>query len=384
MPRASTSPLRLLAVDDEPEIGRLVAIVASRAGFEVRTVDNPGAFREQLAAWRPTHVLVDLQMPDADGVELLREVGGLPHGPRVMILSGVEPRVLAAARRWAVESGLDVAAVMGKPVRLHELRAVLEEVAGSKVEIGVETLAEALDGDQLFLQYQPKVRAVDHRMVGVEALVRWRHPVRGLVPPDDFIPIAEQSGLIADLTDWIARTAIGQAGAWRAMGLDLDVALNLSAASLHDLALPDRLEAMCRDEGVEPATIVIEITESAAMSDARAALEILTRLRIKSFGLSIDDFGVGYSSMRELRRMPFSELKLDASFLEDGLDKADDAAIVGAIVALGHGLGLTVVAEGIEDAATLAHVRELGCDLLQGYHLGRPMEAAAIEARARA
>ncbi len=239
-------------------------------------------------------------------------------------------------------------------------------------------LRQAIAADQLLLHYQPKVDLATGRLVGVETLVRWQHPRHGLIPPDQFIPLAEHTGLIKPLTHWVLTTALWQTRAWQDQGLLLHVAVNLSARLLHDPAVVDTIVDALRTAGVEPRWLEIEITESAVMVDPAGALAILTRLHALGIRLAIDDFGTGYSSLSYLKRLPVDEIKIDKSFVLEMSRNGDDAAIARSIIDLGHNLGLGVVAEGVEDDATWGHLATLGCDVAQGYHISRPVPAAEL------
>lgn len=242
---------------------------------------------------------------------------------------------------------------------------------------GARELARAIEQDQLVLAFQPKIALGTGTTVGTEVLVRWNHPDRGLVPPGQFIPLAEESGLIDPLTRWVVRAALGQWRRWEEAGLRLPIAVNVSAASLGRMELPDEFERLCREADVPAAFVVVELTETATQS-VITLLDTLTRLRLKDFGLSIDDFGTGYSSLVQLQQLPFGEMKIDRSFVGDVLTSQDSQVICRTIIDLGHNLGLTVVAEGVESAAAQDLLTRMGCDAAQGYHIARPMEGAAV------
>jgi diguanylate cyclase len=237
----------------------------------------------------------------------------------------------------------------------------------------VAALRDAIESDQLVLHYQPKLRPADGTVIGVEALVRWRHPQRGLIPPADFIPIAERTGLYRPLTHWVLGQALRQAAAWRAQGRVLSVAVNLSARSLLDPELPQTVAALLREHDVEPARLELEITETTLMADADRAQELLAALRELGVRISLDDFGVGYSSLAYLKHLPVDAIKIDRSFVLAMDEDAADAAVVRSTIALAHNLGLTAVAEGVECEAALRQLAELGCDLAQGFHMSRPL-----------
>ena len=241
-------------------------------------------------------------------------------------------------------------------------------------------LEAALAADQLFLEYQPKLDCRLGLITGAEALVRWNHPTQGIIPPDQFIALAEETGLIRGVTDWAIATAAAQVARWRAdhLNLEVAVAVNFSARDLEDLDLPERLEQHCRNAAIDPAFLTLELTETSAMRAAVQMMDVLTRLRLKGFKLSIDDFGTGYSSLIQLQKMPFSEVKVDLSFVTQMMSNAGCRVIVEVIIDLARKLGLKSVAEGVEDDATLKCLVEMGCDMAQGYYLSRPIAAERI------
>jgi EAL domain-containing protein (putative c-di-GMP-specific phosphodiesterase class I) len=234
-------------------------------------------------------------------------------------------------------------------------------------------LRRAIEADQLVLHYQPKVDLKTRAVVGAEALVRWRHPKRGMVPPDQFIPLAEQGGLIKPLTRWVLDHALSQCEAWTRERPKIPVAVNLSARNLHDPQLVELVASLLASRGVAPELLQLELTESAVMTDPVRAGEILSVLGASGVGISIDDFGTGYTSLAYLRRLPVSELKIDKSFVMGMAHGDEDTAIVRSTNDLGHNLGLSVVAEGVEDESTLDLLGSFGCDAAQGFYMGRPM-----------
>jgi diguanylate cyclase (GGDEF)-like protein len=236
-------------------------------------------------------------------------------------------------------------------------------------------LRVAIAQNELLLHYQPVIRLKSATVCGAEALVRWLHPERGMVPPDEFIGPAERTGLIHPLAAWVVQAAMQQAAAWRAIGLELPISVNLSARNLLDPTLPDRIKTLIRDHGVAPAGIAIEITESAIMTDTARAEEILLKLHDIGIKISIDDFGVGYSSLSYLRRLPVDRLKVDRSFVVNMTQNASDAMIVRSTIELAHNLGLEVVAEGVETEAQYDRLAEWGCDAAQGYFMSRALPA---------
>ncbi len=239
-------------------------------------------------------------------------------------------------------------------------------------------LRYAIEHNELTLFYQPKIHMPTRRVTGVEALVRWKHPHRGIIPPNEFIPLAERSGLIRPLTHWVLSAAVDQARAWERAGLQLCVAVNLSARNLLDAQLPDYLLELLSRTGAPADRLELEITESTIMADPARALEVLTRLHGMGIPLAIDDFGTGYSSLGYLKRLPVSAVKIDKSFVKNMETDDNDAVIVRSTVELAHNLGLQVVAEGVETSYLWERLAALGCDAAQGYYVSQPMPADAL------
>jgi diguanylate cyclase (GGDEF)-like protein len=240
-------------------------------------------------------------------------------------------------------------------------------------------LRHALQADEIVLHYQPKLTLPAGELIGVEALARWLHPTRGLLSPAEFIPAAENTGLIVPLTLHVLDLSLGQMHRWRAAGQDFSVAVNVSPRCLAHPDLTANVISLLLKHDVPPRQLKLEITENTLAHDPQKALATLTSLHNAGIHISIDDFGTGYSSMRYLKRLPVSELKVDRSFVSSMIADADDAVLVRSVIELGHNLGLTVVAEGVEDQATLDELTKAGCDIAQGFHLGRPMADGAFD-----
>jgi EAL domain-containing protein (putative c-di-GMP-specific phosphodiesterase class I)/ActR/RegA family two-component response regulator len=380
---------RLLVLDDDPVMREIIAVLGERQGFESRMVATALDFFAELARWQPTHISLDLVMPLQDGIEVLRELANRGCQAAIIIISSMEQKVLDSARRVAVERGLNICGVLTKPFKHESLRELLGVAQPSPAHArrapayadgllaSPQVVAEALREDQFVLHFQPKVRLTDGEVVGVEALVRWEHPLLGLVPPDRFITELERNGAINQLTQRVIERGL----AWFATsGLctRASLAMNLSALDLGQLALADALYARCAAHAIETERVVLELTESSAMQHPETALATLTRLRIKGFGLAIDDFGTGYSSMVQLARMPFSSMKVDKSFVMSMTASAESRKIVASIISLGHALGLNIVAEGVDSVAVARLLHELGCDTAQGYLVSKPLDAASM------
>ena len=243
----------------------------------------------------------------------------------------------------------------------------------------VQDLRNGIAAGQIELHYQPKIRLSDNRVVGVEALARWNHPEQGLIAPDSFIPLAEHTGLIRPLTLAVLEQAIDQCAAWRSRGIELGMAVNLSPRNLVDHELPHQIKRLLEEGGVPTTSLELELTEDTIMADPKRARDVLARLDAMGIWLAIDDFGTGYSSLAYLKQLPVTTLKVDRSFVTDMDSRDDDAVIVRSTIALGRNLGLRVVAEGVETEDVMNELRQLGCDVVQGYHVSRPVPAAEFE-----
>jgi EAL domain-containing protein (putative c-di-GMP-specific phosphodiesterase class I) len=369
---------RLLVVDDEPSIGRLVKRVAESVGFEVVATEDPVVFGKTARQWHPSVIMLDLSIPGTDGIQLLRGLAADKCTAHIVLMSGADGKVLEVAQQLGRERGLNMGKLLPKPMRIETLRELLREFKPVPKSLLAADLADAIAAGQLFLEYQPKLDCRLGRITAVEALVRWRHPTHGVVRPDQFIALAEESDLIHRLTDWVVATAAKQAAAWQSEGVDLQVAVNISAKDIEDIELPERLDRYCQNAGVDPALMMLELTETGAMREAVQMMDVLTRLRLKGFRLSIDDFGVGYSSLVQLQKMPFSEVKVDSSFVMKMMSNDGCKVIVEIIIDLARKLGLKSVAEGVEEEAALKSLFDMGCDMAQGYYLSRPIAADRI------
>lgn len=398
-----TSSQSVLAVDDEPFQLKLLARQLGNLGLtDVHTCQQARAaldiVNQDPQRWDV--ICCDLQMPDMDGVEFVRHLGQSSFRGGVVLISGEDRRILHTAERLAQSHALRVLGALRKPVTPEQLREVLEAAltpgpvraaapaappAAAKAvrSYSAAELTHAIDADELVNHYQPKVDFATGHVVGVETLVRWMHPRDGMIYPDRFVGVAEDHGLIDRLTHVVLaglHGALKQARAWQDAGMPLQVSVNVSMDNLTDYAFPEYVARELAEAGVAPSLLILEVTESRMMRDPLAALDILTRLRLKRIGVSIDDFGTGHSSLTQLRDAPFDELKIDRSFVHGACRDESMRAILLPTLDMARQLGIKTVAEGVEDADDWHYIRSLGCDLAQGYYVARPMSAAELPA----
>lgn len=383
---------KVLAIDDDRLVGAMLVSHATAAGFEARVTVDPVEFMEWERTWRPDFVVVDLVMGKVDGLAVLKMLADAHSPAAVVIASGMGAKVLESARQFAAANGLAYGGVLAKPFRRADVIAVL--AAGANVPEQRDTsdslldewdheqfeqeLRGACESDQLWVAMQPKIRCADGSVAGYEALVRWDHPTAGTIPPIAFIPRAESVRLASLVTDAVAAKALAWFSAARPDTTER-LSINISATELSDSNLDTRLLTIAQATGVKPQRIVLELTETSAMADGTSSLETLTRLRLEGFQLSIDDFGTGYSSMAQLSSMPFTEVKIDRSFvLHLGTSAASDV-MVRSMLGLSKGLGLECTAEGVEDQLALDKLRDMGCEFAQGYHIARPMPFGELD-----
>jgi len=371
-------------------------IVTMLRAIGIRHIREAANGREALAmlaadgdAFPPDVILCDLEMPEVDGIEFLRTVAErkLAHG--VVIISGREPEILTSVETMLRAQGLAVLGRLGKPVSPQDLWRVLSSDPGAAVPpaqgraIDAAELQRAIDAREFQCEFQPKVRLDTGWSVGVEALARWRPPGEAPIGPSAFVPAMIRAGLIGPLTEQMLDAACGALNAWDRLGLTLTAAVNVSMSLLADLGTADRFDAQVRRHGVDPRRITFEVTETEVMSDVAAVLTVLARLRLKGFHLAIDDFGTGYASLAQLNTIPFTELKIDQTFVHNCGQSSRLRNIVRSSIELARRLGIRTVAEGVESREEWDFLRLAGCDEGQGHYIARPMPEAEIPAFAR-
>lgn len=381
---------QILVVDDDEDIGEFISTVAQSMNFRCTVTTNAWDFLLVLdqAGDDVALIFLDLMMPEMDGIELLRLLERRQCRADIILISGVSKRVLETATELAHTLGLAVAGHLQKPFRLAEVEALLcqqpsliapAHAAGSaQPEIRDQDLCGALEREEFVVYYQPQIELQDDRVAGVEALVRWQHPQLGLVGPDAFIVRLERLGKIDELGMLVANRALADLNQLGQQYGALELSLNVSPLTLHNLKFPDQLVAMAQHHRVSPSKLTVEITESGLIRELSTALDILTRLRMKNVNLSIDDFGTGYAMMQQLQHIPATELKIDKSFVNEMLCNDTARIIVQKTIEMGHALGMSVIAEGVETAEQLAFLRLNQCDRSQGYLHSRPLPLSAL------
>ena len=389
MQKSEVPPFRAMILEDhdfQRKIGKHVLKVCGAT--EILEAANGGDAIALLEGRdQAVDILVcDLNMPGMDGLEFLRHIGTRKSASSVILASGMDAAILRAAEMMARSYGVHIIGVIEKPLAESKLLPLVlrhfgQSLIAPRVKIDLMPLDEIKAGiaaRQFEPFFQPKVYMNTCALAGVEALMRWRHPERGLIPPGAFIPVMEANDLISDMTFVMIEAALACSSIWRSQGLETPVAVNLSVDSLKDTTLPDKLIEMVAAVGLDADSLIIEVTETVAMTDLGHSLETLARLRMKGFGLSIDDYGTGFSSMQQLTRVPFSELKIDQVFVTGAAKQEVLQALLGTSVTMAKQLKLKSVAEGVETDLDWETVARLGCDVAQGYFIGRPMPCAEL------
>ena len=383
---AAASNLVALVVEDDGFQRRTVArMLRSLGASEVREArDGKEGLASMLGPAQVDLVICDLDMPEMDGMEFLRHLGRANSAASVVISSAKDRSLAVSVEKMALAYGVRLLGLMEKPVTLagladmmarrgatvpHLKRLSIDDPSYSRKEI-----LHGVHNGQIVPFYQPKVALASGRVLGMEALARWHHPDHGLVAPGSFISVLELSGDIDELTLMILKDAAGACFRMHECGLPLTVSVNLSLASLTDTTMAERITQVVRTVGLDPRFMIFEITETAAMTQIAPALENLARLRMRGFGLAVDDFGTGFATLEQLMRVPFTELKIDQTFVTGCAANAASGIIVESSVEMAHKLGIATVAEGVESLSDWNLVKAARCDVAQGYFVARPMD----------
>ena len=387
----SWSQLQVMVVEDHGFQRRIALRLLAELGVE-RTLEGADGLHAldvlRKQPQPPDVVLVDLDMPGMDGIECIGHIAQERLARAVVVVSALDPALLNTVQTMARAYGLRVLGSVEKPLTRDKLETVLgrfgehagEEQDDGVADFSVQALAEALRNGEIVPWFQPQVEFANGKVVGVEALARWERADGSVVRPHLFVPVLEREGLAIPLTDRMLDAACRWKQSWDLAGNRLKLSVNVSAAALADPSAADRYQSIVEQHAIEPEDVILEITESSVMADAARGLGLLARLRLKGFGLSIDDFGTGYSSLAQLSQIPFTELKIDQGFVFGAHAQPRKRAVVEASLDLARKLGLTAVAEGVEDIEDWQMLAELGCDVAQGWLIGRPVPGSELPA----
>lgn len=384
--------LRILVIEDHSFQRKVVVHMLNSLGVrEVMQANNGKQALELLDTKQVTEldiIFCDLDMPEMDGMEFLRHLSERQPGMSVVIMSGMDGALITSVEKMAMSYGLRLLGAVEKPSSLEHIGKLLKRhlmlmkrkarTTATPVSFTLEEVLQALKEDQFEPYMQPKVGLKSGRIVGAEALARWIHPKYGVIAPYAFIPLLEQSGNMDEFTFVMLKKAANMSRQLYERGHAISLSVNLSLSSLSDTKLADKITQMVRDAGVDPHHITLEVTESAAMTNVAEALENLARLRMRGFGLSIDDYGTGFSSMQQLTRVPFTELKIDKSFVSDCNTNHSLRVIVESSIEMARRLNVKSVAEGVEKQEEWDMLKEMSCDVAQGYLIAKPMDCEAF------
>ncbi len=380
--------LTVLVVEDDDFQRRTMArMLRSLGALQVMEArDGKQALAALLPPARVDVVVCDLDMPEMDGMEFLRHLGQTQNTASVIISSAQERSLLLSVEKMARAYSVRLLGAIEKPITrqaLQELIAGYEpwieaRAAGDVASLSLTQILHGMQEKQFEPFFQPKVEMATGRIIGAEVLARWRHPLYGIVGPQVFISQLEESGNIDELTFTMLTEAVDACSAWRESGLDLTVSVNLSLASLSDTTLAERIRQAVNASGLDPCHVIFEITESVAMTEVAAALENLNRLRMRGFGLSVDDYGTGFSSLRQLTRVPFTEIKIDQEFVKGCATIPSSRTIVASSVEMAQRLGMRSVAEGVETQEDWDVLKAVGCEVAQGYLIATPLERSSF------
>lgn len=379
---------RVLLLDDDPFMLAMQSRMLSSMGYPTIVSVGSAAVALQRLRMDPQAVdviLCDLNMPGMDGIEFLQKLTATPFRGNVILLSGEGLRIMHTVQRL-LGNQLVILGALEKPAGRAALHALLDcwkpvgaaEQVGPVLDFTATELHAANQKREWVLHYQPKVDMKTGALAGIEALVRWNHPEHGLVYPDRFIGTAEDCGAIDALTDWVLQEAVEQQARWQGAGMRLHMAVNLSMENLRATEIVRRVNAIVHRSGMSPQDVVLEVTESRLMSPSPVPLENLIRLRLQRFGLSIDDFGTGHSSLAQLRDVPFTELKIDRGFVHGARHNQVIRPMLEGSIGIAKRLDMLSVAEGVESQDDWQLLREIGCDLAQGYFIGRPVPGERV------
>ncbi len=370
----------MLILDSDPQSLPVLREVADHLGCEHVETDAAAGMQEVLAMRRPTIAVLAVDRIDAQGMAAMDALAHHESPPAMLLIGSLSARVLAGAKRAARARGLPVLGVSTRPLDPASIEKLIAPHLSVAPPVPREEIERAIVEHELVLLYQPKLAIASGatKIQGVEALVRWQHPRRGLLAPHQFLYAIEDHGLMMQLTDFVMTEAVRQGAQWRADGLMLEIVVNLAPELVRDRAFPERLGTLLQENEFPSHALTLDVIESPGSADRDLLLDVFTRLRILGVGLSLDNFGTGMSSITEIYRMPFSEIKVDHSLIADVARESEARIVVQAIANLAHSLQLTVCAEGVETPQALEFVRSAGFDTAQGRFFSEPVQGVDI------
>lgn len=366
----------LVVYSTDTKLIDLMKLISAEEGMDLLIEENGRELANLNESLRSVIIIIDTDVQEPCIINCLDLLALANCLFPIVIIGDCEDKLLLSLERIGASKGLMVFSSPKRKFHLEQFKELSKLIDKKGNFINIEQLALALEKNEFKMFYQPKIALKTNKLVGLEALIRWERPAHGLVFPDAFVPIAEESGLIIPLTYWIIQDVFKQYAIWKKKKLTLNLAINLTPSILTDLLFPDELVKLSQSFQVDPEHICFEITEAAAMQREDTVLEVLTRIRLKKFSLSIDDFGTGYSSLVELQRLPFTEMKIDRSFVCDLETNELNRNIVKSVIDLGKNMHLSLVAEGVETQAAFDKLKKLGCDVAQGYLIAKPMSVS--------
>ena len=371
--------LNIVVIDDDIEIRSLTSVLLEKKGHRVEPFPSLGEASLHLASAKVELVILDLKLGRRDALEGLQYLQRIKLTAPVLIISSCDARTASSVIKVGQASDLNMVGFLPKPLKLTDLTNWVAHLDRVNSPVSHDALNAGLANDDFFLMYQPKIDLASAMPVSVEALLRWRHPDLGIVPPDQFIRFAETNGHIAPITWKVMEMAMAQLARWQKIGINVTMAINMSAVLFSRTDLCEITSQLLAQYRFDHSLLMLELTETAKVDNLTLGLETMTRLRIMGVGLSLDDFGTGHASFTQLYQIPFSELKIDRMFVGKIHQDPNAHAIVRNIINLGQSLGMRVVAEGIENEQQQQMLIEMGCHQGQGYFIGKPMTAEDFE-----
>lgn len=372
--------MSVLVADDSKFMHKVLGVMFKEIGgiTSISAFDGAQAL-EAVVNDNPNVLILDLNMPGKDGIEILADLAMIGNVPALILMSGEEKRILRSVRDVAAAHGITVLGILSKPFKTEHVEQLLScyvegdtSIRKQSIKLSRDEIMAGLGKGCLMPVYQPLITLSDGQLYGVEALARWNDQ-HGLLPPSAFLPSMADAEIWQAFNEVLFKQVFSDLVSWSREGIDIKISLNIDLESLKTVGFADDFVALVKRYKISPEKITLEVTENNVMLDIREPLVALTRLRMKGFGISIDDFGTGASSIERIRNMPCNELKIDKSFVTNALNDPQLRTIVQSSIQIAKEYGLDVVAEGIEDDETLKMVQELGCDKAQGYSIGKPM-----------